>query len=176
MVRERLLEKLRENVRNEEMKLVLLKKLRQSQTMKENVGISQSSNNSSSNLMNGVGNTSSVTGTNSSGAVPLPPPQSPHNNHIGASLHGVGLSSGGKGRSSPKLSSGTNLSINPKHGTPAGQIGGLGSLRLSQHGVTGLGLNAQQGNNSHHRQHGSPSKGLNSNSSKLPSLLKGVSS
>lgn len=41
--RERMLRKLREELRNEEMKLVLLKKLRQSQQMKENIAVTPSS-------------------------------------------------------------------------------------------------------------------------------------
>lgn len=40
--RERMLRKLREELRNEEMKLVLLKKLRQSQQMKENIAVTPS--------------------------------------------------------------------------------------------------------------------------------------
>lgn len=41
--RERMLRKLKEELRNEEMKLVLLKKLRQSQQMKENIAVAPSS-------------------------------------------------------------------------------------------------------------------------------------
>jgi len=155
------------------MKLVLLKKLRQSQMMKENVCVPPSPN-SVANVNNGIGSSLSITGTNYAGS--LPPPQSPHqNNHLGIpNLHGASLQSGVKGRSSPKLPSGTNLSLNPSHGTPMGHLGNLAGLRLTQHGIPSIGIPPQQGpNNSHHRpHHGSPNKGLNS--SKVPSFLKGV--
>lgn len=59
--KEKVLRKLREDLRNEEMKLVLLKKLRQSQQMKENIAVLPTSH--------------QQTPTKNSSSGKLPPPQ-----------------------------------------------------------------------------------------------------
>jgi len=144
--------------------------------MKENVCAATPSA-SSITTNNNAGNLT-ITGT-SMGAPSLPPPQSPHNllsHHNPQSVHGLNFSSsGGKGRSSPKLPAHGhpgNLSINPNH-VPNSHLG-LAGLRLTSHGITGQHALPTGRGNSHMHHHGSSAiKGANS--AKVSSLLKGVS-
>ncbi|XP_035702575.1 uncharacterized protein LOC110842142 isoform X3 [Folsomia candida] len=151
--RERTLRKLKEQLRNEEMKLVLLKKLKQShfnsnsdllkklqsQQMKENVymapGASIHSTNNTSPGATNNNNSSSHHAHNNNHQQPT------HNNQLHElqnlhKLHAAGLTiSGVKGRSSPKLQPGTsNLSITSANRDKDRDLG----LNLAHLGIPGL--------------------------------------
>lgn len=195
--RERTLRKLKEQLRNEEMKLVLLKKLHQSQQMKENLYIAPGSSNHATNNSNSspgaINNNSSSHHHSHNNSHQLPghhQQQAAHNNQLHElqnlhKLHAAGLTiSGVKGRSSPKLPSNTsNLSITSGSRDKDRDLG----LNLAHLGIPGLFGNSHipglgnlsipglippahsgGGRNHHHHQNNSHK----SSSAKVSTLLK----
>ncbi|XP_054277985.1 transcriptional repressor p66-beta-like isoform X2 [Macrosteles quadrilineatus] len=79
--RERLVRRLREELRNEEMKLVLLKKLRQSQQMKENIAVVPPTTGTTSGGVTGVSAPTVTTGPSKPSSAAPPPPPLVRNSH-----------------------------------------------------------------------------------------------
>ncbi|CAG7827385.1 unnamed protein product [Allacma fusca] len=173
----KVLQRLRGQLRNEEMKLVLLKKLRLSQQMKENVCVSTTTPAASHN-----GNIPSAKHSSSSSpaipnqmGAPLQPPPSHHHgsSHNIQSIHlqQTLTSAGMKGRSSPKLPPSTvNLSTRDGHGVH-GSHHGLGSGGHHGHSSSRHDFHGMTSSRSHQSNHHSSNASVPS--SKVPSLLKG---
>jgi hypothetical protein len=184
--RERTLRKLKEQLRNEEMKLVLLKKLHQSQQMKENVYLAPSESPGVNNSSLG----SSHHQHNNHHQLPAHhhhQQQANHNNQLHElqnlhKLHAAGLTiSGVKGRSSPKLPNNSTSNLSITSGS-RDKDRDLGLNQLAHLGIPGLfgnshipGLSglippsAHSGGNRNHHQSNSHHK---SSSAKVSTLLK----